>query len=173
MCKNAVPWLYKLDRNVTWDSGHPIPEDLVFLDRTGVVRLILEAGGRITVTRGYAWNGCSPKVCAFDLLFGTPDGVVHVRTEKPKTYYASLIHDALYQFLRDGLPVTRRDADGFFLRLMTESDFAPRRLYWLAVRAFGRLVWRATKAKRRTRGERQRVAELLPPGCAPQPAGPP
>lgn len=164
MCKNSVRWLYRLERSFIWDSKHPIPEDLIFRDRTGVVRLIIEQGGRITVTRGYAWNGCSPKICVFDLLLGTPEGVVHVRTEKPKTYYASLVHDALYQFLPDGLPLGRRHADRFFLLLLAESEFAPRWLYWGAVRLIGGLVWRATRFKRETRGTRQGVAELLPPG---------
>ena len=163
-CRNSVRWLYTLERNFTWDSKHPIPEDLIFRDRTGVVRLIIEQGGRITVTRGYAWNGCSPKFCVFDFLVGPPEGVVHVRTEKPKTYYASLVHDALYQFLPDGLPLKRRHADRFFLLLLAESDFAPRWLYWGAVRLIGGLVWRATRWERGTQGTRRGVAELLAPG---------
>jgi hypothetical protein len=126
------------------------------------VRLIIDTGGDITVTRGYAWNGCSPKLCCFDILIGTPEGVVHVKTERPKTYYASLVHDALYQFLRDGLPLTRRDADEIFFRLMAESNFAPRRSYWACVRLLGWLFWGATKLKRKTCGTRQRVADLVP-----------
>jgi hypothetical protein len=158
----SVKWLYKLDESFTWASKHRVPEELIFKDKTGGVRLIIEPTGDITVTRGYAWNGCSPKGCIFDILFGTPEGVVHVRTERPKTYYASLVHDALYQFLRDGLPLTRRDADNIFFRLMAESDFAPRWIYWAFVRLFGRLVWSATKLKRKTRGERERVDDLVP-----------
>lgn len=46
MCKNSVRWLYRLDRNFTWDSRHAIPEDLIFLDRTGAVRLL----------RGLVWR---------------------------------------------------------------------------------------------------------------------
>ena len=159
--KNSVRWLYKLEKSFTWVSNHRVAEELVFKDKTGVVRLIIEPTGEITVTRGYAWNGCSPKGCIFDLLFGTPEGVVHVRTEKPKTYYASLIHDALYQFLPEGLPVKRADVDGFFLRLMEESDFAPRWIYWFCVGLFGGIIWRATRAKRKNQGVRQRVADLV------------
>jgi hypothetical protein len=160
-CKNSVRWLYRLERNFTWESGHAISQDLVFRDKNGTVRLIIEAGGRITVTEGYAWNGCSPKVCFFDFLVGTPEGVVYAPTEKRKTYFASLMHDALYQFLLDGLPFRRRHADRFFLVLLGESEFAPRRLYWAAVRLFGGLVWRATRRKRQTRGRRNSVAELF------------
>ncbi len=95
MCRNGVKWLYKLERNYSWESRHAVPEDYVFTDQTGVVRLIIERDGRVTVTRDYAWNGCSPKLCVWDVLFGTPDGVVHAHTGRPKTYYASLVHDAL------------------------------------------------------------------------------
>src|SRR5712691_2897454 len=101
-CENSVRWLYWLEKNFSWDSGLSISQDYAFKDKTGVVRLILERGGRITVTQGYAWDGCSPKFCFCDLLFGTPDGVVDTQTGRPKTYYASLVHDALYQFVPDG-----------------------------------------------------------------------
>ena len=161
-CRNSVRWLHRLEQSFTWESNHSIPEDLVFRDKTGAVRLVIEANGRITVTRGYAWNGCSPKFCLFDILLGTPEGVVHERSERPKTYYASLVHDALYQFVPDGLPVTRRHADAFFFNLLAESDFAPRGVYWVFVRVFGGLVRRGTRLIRKTRGTRQRVADLLP-----------
>ncbi len=166
MCKNKVDWVYRLERNVTWDSKRPIPEDLAFFDKSGSVRLILETSGTITITNGYAWNGCSPKFCLWDLLIGTPDGVVHAVTGRPKTYYASLVHDALYQFLPDGLPLTRRDADAFFLRLLAESEFAPRWLYWAVVRAIGGVVWRASRRRRQHRGTCRRVSELLAVGSA-------
>ena len=162
MCKNSVSWLYQSDACYTWDSGFPIAADLVFYDSSGAVRLIIEAGGKVTVTRGYAWNGCSPKFCLFDITFGTPDGVVHKRTGRPKTYFASMVHDALYQFLDAGSPVTRRQADQAFLRLMADSEFS-RRAYWLAVRLFGWLVWRGKKAKRDWRGRSASTSELLPP----------
>lgn len=163
MCKNSVRWLYRLEGNFAWESRHPVADDLVFRDKTGVVRLIIEADGTITVTKGYAWNGCSPKVCVFDFLVGTPEGVVHARTEKRKTYFASLVHDALYQFLPEGLPYSRRDADRFFLVLLGEGEFAPRWPYWAAVRLFGGFVRRATRQKRQTRGTEERVAERLSP----------
>ena len=160
-CRTGVRWLYKLDASYSWDSWHSIPEDLVFRDSSGDVRLIVEATGRITVTRGYAWNGCSPKFCVFDLLLGTPEGVVYSDTHRPKTYYASLVHDALYQFLPDGLPLKRRHADAFFRRLLQESDFSPAWLYWSAVRLCGWIVRRTTKIKRRWRGSGQQLAELV------------
>lgn len=161
---NCAPWLYRLERNFKWESRHRIPEDLVFLDKTGKVRLIFERSGVITITRGFAWNGCSPKILMFDLLLGTPEGAVYEPTGCRKTYHASLVHDALYQFLGDGLPITRGDADRIFLELLEESEFIPRRIYWLAVRGLGWLVWRSTRIYRKTKGVREEVASLLDDG---------
>lgn len=152
-CKNSVSWLYKLDKNYSWESGLPIQHDFAYFDAKGKVRLIIEVGGRITVTKGYSWNGCSPKFCILDINIGTPDGVVHVGTCRPKTYFASLLHDALYQFLDVNAPLTRRQADACFLRLMADSDFCLRGLYWAAVRVFGRGVWFGKKRVRKWRGE--------------------
>lgn len=152
-CEHSVEWVYRLERNFSWESGLDITRDYAFKDRAGKVRLILERGGRITVTRGYAWNGCSPKFCVFHILIGTPDGVVDSRTGRPKTYYASLVHDAMYQFVPDGLPVSRFEADRCFLRLMEETGFRPRLIYFWAVWLFGGLVWRATRYVRNTKGE--------------------
>jgi len=155
LCKNAVFWLYRLERSYSWDSRHQIPYDLVFRDASGSVRLVVETSGRITVMRGYSWNGCSPKFCLLDILIGTPDGVVNVDTGKPKAYYASLVHDALYQFLLLDQSLKRRHADGFFLRLLGESAFAPRYVYWLAVPLFGWLVWLGKKRARSWQGSRE------------------
>ena len=160
MCRNSVKWIYRLDESFSWNSKLPIPEDMVFRDASGTVRLILEQGGYITVTRGYAWNGCSPKFCLFDLVVGTPDGVVHRWTGRPKTYYASMIHDALYQFLGAGSPITRRQADACFLRLMGDSEFMPRYVYWAAVRLFGWLVYGGKKARRAWKGNRTLLGRI-------------
>ena len=151
-CENDVKWLYRLPASHAWESGLPIERDVAFRDKTGRVRLVLEKGGRIVVMRGYAWNGCSPKFCFCDILLGTPDGAVDVRTGKPKTYYATLVHDALCQFLPDGLPVSRREADSCFLALLRESGFRARGLYYVAVRAFGWLTQPITRRVRATRG---------------------
>jgi hypothetical protein len=116
------------------------------------VRLIIEKGGRITITEGYAWNGCSPKMPFLDLLIGTPDGAVYKVTGRPKAYFASLVHDALYQFLDAGSPVSRRQADDAFLRLLQASRFRLAWIYWAAVRVGGWMVWKATDVKREWNG---------------------
>lgn len=151
-CENHVSWLYRLYASHAWKSGLPVENDVAFRDKKGRVRLVLEKGGRIVVMRGYAWNGCSPKFCLCDILLGTPDGVVDVRTGRPKTYYASLVHDALCQFLPDGLPLSRSEVDRCFLRLLGESGFRPRWLYYAAIRLFGGLMIPIPRGVRRTRG---------------------
>ena len=154
-CKNGVRWLYKLEKEYCWHSGHPVPCDLRFIDIEGNTRMIYRQNGEIVIPSGYAWDGCTPKICFFDILIGTPDGVIHKDTEKPKTYYASLIHDSLYQFLPDlpeGIDLNRADADRFFFDLMKKYDFAPRGLYWLAVRALGGVFIRTRRWTRKTLG---------------------
>ncbi len=160
LCRHAAPWLYRSERNFSWESGIGVDRDYAFMDTKGKVRLIIETTGRVTVTRGYAWNGCSPKVCFMDFLIGTPDGAVHAGTGRPKTYYASMVHDALYQFLREQSPLSRAQADRCFLRLMAESAFVWRRLYWLAVRLAGRLVWHGKHRTPHWTGRRVTIAEL-------------
>lgn len=137
-CKDTVTWLYRLDQDYTWNCGKTIDKEMKFVDQDDRVRLILKTNGDIIILRDYAWDGCTPKFCFFDVLLGVPDGAVHRVTGKPKTYYASLVHDALYQFLDVGLPFSRKEADGFFLRLMAETEFALRYVYYWAVRLFGK-----------------------------------
>ncbi len=149
-----MKWVYELEADHTWASGYRVDRDWAFQDRAGVTRLILRRDGSITVTKGYAWDGCTPKVCFFDIQIGVPDGVVDARTRKPKTYYASLVHDALYQFVPDGLPFSRAQADRCFLRLMTETGFAPRCIYYVAVRLLGELFRRGGRRIRKTKGAR-------------------
>lgn len=101
--------------------------------------LKIEKSGNITIkgtySDGYAWDGCSPKLNIFDIfLLGTPDGRINVNIGKPVTYYASLIHDILYQFRRE-IGITRKDADQVFLYYL--GDFRLRYVYYAAVRIFG------------------------------------
>lgn len=163
MCKNAVKWRFRLEESHQWASGHPFPDDLVFRDKDGGVRMLVSRSGLLTITRHYAWDGCTPKFCVWDFSIGIPDGVVHAESGHPKTYYASLVHDVCYQFLPDGLPLKRREVDRFFLTLMTKYDFGPRWVYWIAVRLFGGFFRRAMRVKRGTDGEVIREAELLEP----------
>lgn len=104
--------------------------------------------------RTYAWDGCTPKRQFYWVaLIGTPDwwqrrenvqvvgsdGVLETRSMFwPQAHHASLVHDALYQYL--GLiPITKREVDQLFGEMLIESGF-PRLLAWLyrsAVHRFG------------------------------------
>lgn len=151
--KNGVKWLYQLNEDTNpWnpnssDGGpflpkEPIPleNDFACYDEKGILRLVLHRDGSFTIREKYAWNGCTPKFGFFDILIGTPDGVVHRETGKPKAYYATMIHDSLYQFipvLPQDFPITRKVADKLFLELLERDEFILRWIYWLAVRVFG------------------------------------
>ena len=155
-CKEGVKWVFKLEQEYIFHSNRDLLQDVRFTDNKNKVRLIIRRNGEIIIPLGYAWDGCTPKFCFFDILIGTPDGVVYSGTVKPKTYYASLVHDALYQFLPEmpeEIPLTRRDADLFFFELMENSLFAPRWIYWLTVRTFGGiLMYVRKKITRKTQG---------------------
>ena len=91
-----------------------------------------------TYAEGYAWDGCSPKWNFLDLiLIGVPDGRSIVTTNKPITYYASLIHDILLQFRKD-IGLSRKEADKVFLHYL--GDFSLRYIYYYAVRIYGMIV---------------------------------
>lgn len=154
LCRNAENWVFTLAEDFEWRSAHQVSEDMAFVDKTGRLRLEIERDGRIRVLKGYAWDGCTPKICLLDIVLGVPDGVVDSDTKKPKTYYASLIHDALYQFLKDGVPYSRYQADLFFLNLMAETRFRWRHVYFIAVRIFGGLFGWIGRLLRKHKGER-------------------
>ncbi len=85
---------------------------------------------------GYAWDGCTPKFEFLDFVIGTPDGRLDYLTEKPITYYASLVHDAIYQY-KSEIPVCRKDADIIFLKILSEAGFYWSWVYYIIIRLFG------------------------------------
>ncbi|MFO1418156.1 MAG: hypothetical protein U1E83_05750 [Methylotetracoccus sp.] len=106
----------------------------------------------------YAWDGCTPKLWFYWLgLLGTPDWWVHLEpvqfidehgalvaspdantTLWPLAHHASLVHDALYQYL-GVIPITKREVDAQFETMLRASGFIGpvASLYHLAVRWFG------------------------------------
>lgn len=160
---SALDWVYVLDEDMVYNIRPHLPagwqEGYAFLDRQGRCRLELHPNGDLRIPAGYAWDGCTPKYALFDILLGIPDGAPSHRTQKPKTYYASLVHDVLYQFLELNPAVPRRVADRIFLELMARDGFAPRRLYYAAVVLFGGLSRRLARRKRGHAGQRR---PLLP-----------
>lgn len=123
-------WIFKIDEPFCYKSnikGH------TFQARW----LSVQPDGTITIPAGYAWDGCSPKLDIADvLILGTPDGIVDIASGKPKTYHASLVHDALYQYFR-WHNIERREIDRLFLEIMRQKQFLPAILYFWAVRIFG------------------------------------
>jgi len=98
--------------------------------------IILDDFGVITIKRGYSWDGCSPKIEVLDLIIGTPDGRTSRSTNKALTYYASLLHDAIYQY-KTAIPISRKEADTLFLTSLRLSGFFWSNLYYRVVRLFG------------------------------------
>lgn len=108
-----------------------------------------------TVRRAYAWDGCTPKRWFYWLaLFGTPDWgeklervatidsggtmISHKDVLWQRAHHASLVHDALYQYL-DRIPINKQDVDELFHDMLKASGFHPclAKIYYFAVRFFG------------------------------------
>lgn len=92
--------------------------------------LQIDQNGVLTLSQGYAWDGCSPAWKFAGKWWGTPT--------PEATRAACLVHDALYQFL-DRNYWTRAEADAAFLALMQQSGFRLAPIYYGAVRIFGGL----------------------------------
>jgi len=99
--------------------------------------LDIREDGLLTVPVNYVWDGCSIKRSLFDLwIIGTPDGVIDIDTMKPRTYFASCVHDAMYQYYGyHGVP--RKEIDLWFRHMMQEAKFGPAPLYYAMVRLLG------------------------------------
>lgn len=82
----------------------------------------------------FYWNGATPKVNFIGITWGTPDGALNMATMKPATYYATMVHDALYQ---SDIPITRRQADECFVYLARRDGFKLWKLYNFFNRTFG------------------------------------
>jgi hypothetical protein len=129
------PWIFKIHEDFRFRSRHIGKE---FDSRW----LRLEPDGMVIVKaneKGYAWDGCTPKWSLLGLVIvGTPDGHVDIRTEKPLTYYASLVHDVFYQYL-EHVPVSKKEIDRQFYEMLREAGFPLAGIYYLFVSLFGGL----------------------------------
>ena len=93
--------------------------------------------GDVTISKGYSWDGCSPKFKLFNHIVGTPDG------NSNQTKFASCVHDVLYQFKPEG--VLRHDVDLIFLNQLVKAKWSYSTIYYLAVRMFGWMSWNNNK----------------------------
>ena len=142
LLKSKSHWLFKLEEDYSFKSKNvciQLQEDLKFCDESHELRLKIKQDGTIIVKKGYAWDGCSPKLSIFDLFWlGTPDG--GLKEGKPITYYASLVHDALGQFCeKTDTPFNRRQRDLIFKEMLEQKHFKLTFIYYLAIRIFGPL----------------------------------
>ena len=123
--------------------------------------LVLSADGTLVLKQGYAWNGCSPKFEILGMVFGTPEGGLPGSAEepmikrnlqglgfgnvdwlKPRTYYASLVHDGLYQISNThGARMNRKIVDRLFYTMLEAYRFRAARIYYWIVDFAGRFVW--------------------------------
>lgn len=117
---------YKLDEAYL----HELPFDVFDASINGWVVIV---DHRLAVANGYAWDGASTG------LPWTPK----------KWLRPSLVHDALYQLIREGkLPMERRaDADMVFYQLLRENQVNVLLAFpaYLAVRLFGNYCLRKGK----------------------------
>ena len=127
-------WIFKLEE----DTEVTLAAELWFLINNDWAQINYD--GTILIKKGYSWDGCTPKFSFWDIVVGTPDGIIDKQTGKPKTYYASLLHDAMYQFANKDI-VKRKDVDSEFLRLMQRQNFKLAKLYYYVVRIFGGIWW--------------------------------
>ncbi|MCK9423698.1 MAG: DUF1353 domain-containing protein [Bacteroidales bacterium] len=130
--KNKVyKFVHKEDVSVITNLyGRPFDSTWLNIDPYGKI-LVKGSNGN-----GYAWDGCSPKWNILDITWGTPDGRLDFETEEPMTYYASMIHDALYQYKGDA-GISRKEADIIFRLILKEAGFRLWWIYGVAVRLGG------------------------------------
>jgi hypothetical protein len=145
-------WVYKLDE----DFEYLLPYKGSSLKARW---LAIHPDGRMIIPKGYAWDGCTPKFSLFDLaIIGTPDGMIDVKSGKPKTHDASLIHDALYQYYL-WHELTEENIDRLFYQILREQKFKLAWIYYQSVRLFGRL---ASRVKHPDRAQMLAQVKALP-----------
>ena len=117
-------------------TGREFENEWVSLKKDGT--LIVKGSNK----KGYAWDGCSPKFKFRDICLGTPDGVLNWTTKRPKTYYASMVHDVFYQFSNElKATVKRKEVDQLFFHILKENNFRLAGSYYRVVRLFGWMYW--------------------------------
>ena len=107
-----------------------------------------------SVTRTYAWDGCTPKRFFYWIaVVGTPDWWHAARTiqtidrdGRPVdrevawqiAHHASLVHDALYQYL-EHIPLNKNEVDRLFFEILIDTGlpWPVAKIYHLAVHWFG------------------------------------
>jgi hypothetical protein len=137
-------WIYKIERNIAFFPPREVFRGVAPFESEWLK--IDPVAGTIAIQKGYAWDGCSPKLFSVLGLFwaGTPDGIM-CEDGFTKTGKASLVHDALYQYLGSH-GMSRAACDKVFFHQMKDDGFALRHVYYVAVRALGGIAhWLSSK----------------------------
>ena len=107
--------------------------DVAFLDKSGVTWATIE-NNVLHISKGYAWDGCTPKRKIAGLWIGTPDTYQNV--------HASLVHDVLFQFsATTRFWFTFEQVNEIFYLLLQKDNFPAAWFYYKAVMTFGMPFW--------------------------------
>jgi len=154
----VYPLIYVLEHDFVYNIKHHLPDDwnagYAFIEKNGARLLEIHPNGDLKIFAQYTWDGCTPKIAVFDILIGVPEGVPSKATGKPKTYYASLVHDALNQFMEVNPDLPKSKINKIFFELLANEKFALRHLYYFFVGVLGGLSHRITKWLRGYDGKR-------------------
>lgn len=98
--------------------------------------------GNLTVYKGYAWDGCTPKWVIGGKVFGVWDGFITYEN-KQQMYYPSMVHDVLCQIYNREHGInfyTRKSIDTIFYNEMThpslDINVIHRCIYYTGVRVY-------------------------------------
>ena len=134
---NHKVWKFVTEEDFTWKTtilkGRECNFEWLKISKDGTITV------KGTNNKGYAWDGCTPKWNFFHVTWGNFDGKLkkfESGNYKPYTYYASMVHDVLYQYKRCA-PITRKEADIIFYEILKKSEFMWSSVFFAGVRLFG------------------------------------
>lgn len=131
-------YLYKIPPEMFGAVRTKIPNKGISFESNGKQWGFISKGGNLLISRGYAWDGCTPKLSISGRVVGVSDGPISEISGLPATYHASLIHDLLCQFQGDKkMPFGRDEIDRLFYLVMVRDGFKYAGAYYWAVRALG------------------------------------
>jgi hypothetical protein len=132
-------YIYCIRENYRYQSsvtGREFENEWLKLSPDGVIMI------KGTNYKGYAWDGCSPKIKVKDIYMGVPEAVLNFGTGQSKTYYASLVHDVFYQFSKKVRSfIKRKEVDREFYAILKRDNFRFAPLYYFFVRILGWIWW--------------------------------
>ena len=108
-------------------EGIRLEKDFMGKDKKGRLWVFITQNGILGILKGYAWDGAT------------------LAPDYPEIYEATLVHDALYQFLERGMPLSRKQIDDIFLKMMENQNFKYAKIYYRAVRLFGGIFVKLTR----------------------------